>query len=85
MIKIKMYKERLYYVNKWGTPEYIETKEDNVLVEAAILTGKGLKKEEVLVYEAYGETVQDAELSANNFLKANPNFKISRKETVENE
>lgn len=82
MVTIKIFKSRQYYRNKWGDKEYLDGGSgDNTLVMAAMLTGKGLDSEEECIYEAYGETEDEAEKSLVNYLKANPDHPIiSRKE-----
>jgi len=83
MISIIAYKSRLYYQNKWGDKEYINgNKNDDTLIQAAILTGKGLKTEEEIIYVAYGETEDEAEKSLQNYIAANPNQIIDRKELI---
>jgi hypothetical protein len=83
MIQIKIYKEKQYYRNKWGDKEYLEGGAgDSTLVKAAMLTGKGLNTEEECIYVAYGETEAEAEKSLSNYLQANDNIVISRKEVV---
>ena len=85
MITIKIYKERQYYKSKYGNKEYLDgSSGDDVLLKAAILTGKGLNSEEECVYTAYGETKEEAEKSITNYIKANPKHSmIARTELVE--
>lgn len=85
MITIKIYKSTQYYQNKWGDKEYLTGgASDNTLLQAAILTGKGLNSEEECIYNAYGETKEESEKSLENYLKANPNHPvISRTELIE--
>lgn len=66
-----------------GDKEYINgNKNDDTLIQAAILTGKGLKTEEEIIYVAYGETEAEAEKSLQNYIAANPNQVIDRKELI---
>lgn len=85
MILIKIYKEKTYYRNKWGDKEYLDGSDgDNTLVAAALLTGKGLHREEECFYDAFGETKEEAEKAIANYLKGNPNHPtISRTEIIE--
>lgn len=84
MVTIKIFKNKQFYVNKWGDKEYLDGGEgDNTLITAALLTGKGLDSEEECIYEAYGETTKEAETALKNYIKSNPNHPIiSRKEVI---
>lgn len=64
--------KRQYYTNKYGKKEYLNgnPKNDEMLVTAALLTGKGLDSCDV-VYTAYGTTPEGAERAANCFLAVN--------------
>lgn len=84
MVQIKIYKENTYYKNTWGDKEYLNGAADDVLISAALLTGKGLQREEEIIYTAYGETINEAEKALANYLTANPEHAlISRKEISE--
>jgi len=69
MAKITIYGEKQYYLSKYKEKQYLDGSDrDNTLIEAALLSGKGLESEEFEIYTAYGETKEDAEKSLNAFL-----------------
>ncbi len=81
MIEIKAYTTHRYYLSKYGEKQYIgQGGDDNTLLAAAMLTGKGIQSEEVIAYIAYGETKEEAGRALDNFIKANPSVEITRKE-----
>lgn len=83
MIQIKIYKEKQYYLSKYGEKQWLDGGDgDNTLVMAAMLTGKGLKTEEECIYVAYGEDEAEAEKALSNYMEANGNPIISRKEVI---
>lgn len=81
MVTIKLFKENTYYENKYGEKEYLSGENDDMLISAALLTGKGLHREEECVYCAYGDTEEEAEKSVKNYLKVNQ-IVVSRKEII---
>lgn len=81
MTTIRAYRERHFYHSKYGEKLYIDSDDSNIAFEAAIVSGKGLKKEEELVYVAAGEDREEAQKSLDNYLKSiNFCYTISRTE-----
>lgn len=74
MKSITIFTEKRYYLSKYGEKQYLDgSSGDNVLIEAAILTGNGLRSEEHEIYTAYGETEIEAKKALDSYLLANPN------------
>ena len=84
MVQIKIYREKQYYLSKYGEKQWLDGGDgDNTLVMAAMLTGKGLHTEEECFYDAFGETKEEVEKAIANYLKGNPNHPtISRTEVI---
>lgn len=82
MAQINIYTRKQFYVNKWGEKEYLDgSDQDDTLIKAALLTGKGLDSEEYLIYSAFGPSKEDAEKSLGAYIEANPSHpRIERKE-----
>lgn len=84
MFTTKIYTEKTFYITKYGEREYLNgTKSDKTLIEAAMLTGKGLNTEEECIYTSYGETEQESEKAMDNYIKAMTDLPmITRRETI---
>ncbi len=65
---IKAYRERQYYLSKYGEKNYIDNDDSGVYVAAAMLTGRGLRTEEEHIYTAVGETEEEAQKSLSLYL-----------------
>lgn len=70
MITVKAYKERQYYLSKYGEKCFIDTDDSGVYLKAAMLTGKGLQTEEEFIYTAVGRNLNEAQDSLNLYLQS---------------
>jgi len=82
---LRVYKEKRYYLSKYGEKQYLDgSMRDKVLIEAAMLTGRGLKSEEECIHTIYGENKRECYKALDIYLKINPDNLTSYREEISN-
>lgn len=65
MVKIKAYQNKLIFRSKYGE---ILPDDDNIGIEAAMMCGR-FERKEILLHEAYGNTIEEAQRQIDHHIK----------------